>query len=191
MKKRLFILFGGILGTVATLAAGLLLFLTVTEYKPAPEQAADFLVHTTQTDTADSELTIYSWNIGYAGLGKDSDFFMDGGTMVNPPSQALVEMINKPVGVYRLDKVVENLKRFQGNFILQTMFLKSPEFDTVADGALEAWMDIVRILKPRQVMVYTMDRETPDKTLMTYSVGQMTAMVQPLIDEGFNLQIRG
>ena len=110
---------------------------------------------------------------------------------IDASSQALVEMINKPVGVYRLDKVVENLKRFQGNFILQTMFLKSPEFDTVADGALEAWMDIVRILKPRQVMVYTMDRETPDKTLMKYSVGQMTAMVQPLIDEGFNVQIRG
>ena len=71
------------------------------------------------------------------------------------------------------------------------MFLRSGEFDTVTEDALAAWMDIVRELKPREVMAYTIDRETPDKTLGKYTVEEMTAMVQPLIDEGFKIQIRG
>lgn len=110
---------------------------------------------------------------------------------IDASSQELVEQINKPVGAYRLDDVLENLKKFNGEFILQTMFLKSSEFDTVANGALEAWMDIVRMLKPRQVMVYTIDRETPDNSLEKYTVEEMTAMVQPLQDEGFDIQVRG
>lgn len=110
---------------------------------------------------------------------------------IDASSQKLVDKINKPVGTYRLAEVIENLKSFDGNFILQTMFLKSEEFDTASEDALRAWLDIVRLLRPRQVMVYTIDRETPDKTLRKYTVDEMTAMVQPLIDEGFDVQVRG
>jgi wyosine [tRNA(Phe)-imidazoG37] synthetase (radical SAM superfamily) len=110
---------------------------------------------------------------------------------IDASSQELVEKINKPVGAYSLDKVIENLKNFNGNFILQTMFLRSSEFDTAVQEALTSWHEIVRALKPRQVMVYTIDRETPDKTLGKYTVEEMTAMVQPLIDEGFDIQVRG
>ena len=110
---------------------------------------------------------------------------------IDASSQELVEKINKPVGTYSLEKVIENLKDFNGNFILQTMFLRSSEFDTAVPEALASWHEIVRTLKPRQVMVYTIDRETPDKTLGKYTVEEMTAMVQPLIDEGFDIQVRG
>ena len=110
---------------------------------------------------------------------------------IDASSQSLVEQINKPVGSYKLAEVLACLKKFDGNFILQTMFLRSPDFDTVASGALEGWIEIVRTLKPRQVMVYTIDRETPDKSLQKYTVEEMTAMVQPLIDEGFDIQVRG
>ena len=110
---------------------------------------------------------------------------------IDASSDELVKKINKPVGAYRLSEVVEALKAFEGGFILQTMFLRSPEFDTAAPEALAAWMDIVRELKPREIMVYTIDRETPDKSLGKYTVEQMTAFVQPLIDEGYKIQIRG
>ena len=110
---------------------------------------------------------------------------------IDASSQELVEKSNKPVGTYRLTDVIENMKGFAGNFILQTMFLKSADFNTAVPEALDAWMDIVRELKPRQVMVYTIDRETPDKTLGKYTIDEMTAMVQPLIDEGFDIQVRG
>ena len=110
---------------------------------------------------------------------------------IDASSDELVRKINKPTGAYSLDAVVDGLKRFEGNFVLQTMFLRSDEFDTAAPKALDRWMDIVRELRPREIMVYTIDRETPDKTLRKYTVEQMTAMVRPLLDEGFDIQIRG
>ena len=110
---------------------------------------------------------------------------------IDASSDELVKMINKPVGHYSLAEVVGNLRKFDGMFILQTMFLKSRDFDTLSPEALEAWMDIVRELRPREVMVYTIDRETPDRTLEKCPVDYMRELVQPLVDEGFNIQIRG
>lgn len=110
---------------------------------------------------------------------------------IDASSDELIQKINKPVGTYSLDTVVRNLKKFDGRFVLQTMFLRSPDFDTASPEALGRWMDIVRELRPREVMVYTIDRETPDKTLGKYTVEEMTEMVRPLVDEGFAIQIRG
>ena len=110
---------------------------------------------------------------------------------IDASSDELIRKINKPTGPYRLEEVVENLRKFEGRFVLQTMFLRSPEFDTASAEALNAWMDIVRDVRPREIMVYTIDRETPDKSLGKYTVEEMTDMVRPLIDEGYNIQIRG
>ena len=52
-------------------------------------------------------------------------------------------------------------------------------------------MDLVRQVKPREVMVYTIDRETPLAGLKKYTVEEMRRLVQPLIDEGFVVQIKG
>ena len=52
-------------------------------------------------------------------------------------------------------------------------------------------MELVRQLKPRVVMVYTIDRETPMKGLQKYTVEQMRTLVRPLIDEGYRIQIKG
>ena len=110
---------------------------------------------------------------------------------IDASDDSLAAMINRPVGAYRLADVIKNLAGFDGNFILQTMFLKSKEFNAVSEKSLAAWMDIVRMLKPRQIMVYTIDRETPDKTLEKYTVEEMTGFVKPLIEEGFDVKISG
>ena len=110
---------------------------------------------------------------------------------IDASSDELIARINKPQGVYSLSRVVERLKAFDGNFVLQTMFLRSDEFNAQEADALTAWIEIVRELKPREVMVYTIDRETPDKTLRKYSVEEMQEFVRPLVDDGFNVQIRG
>ena len=110
---------------------------------------------------------------------------------IDASSDELITKINKPQGAYSLDRVIDRLARFEGNFILQTMFLHSDDFDANAEYALEGWRNIVRHLKPREVMVYTIDRETPDKTLRKCSVEEMEVFVSPLMEEGFNIQIRG
>ena len=110
---------------------------------------------------------------------------------IDASSDELIRLINRPAGSYHLDDIVRGLMQFDGNFILQTMFVRSQEFDTTLPEALFGWMDIVRQLRPREIMVYTIDRETPDKSLAKYSVEEMTGFVRPLLDEGFNIQIRG
>ncbi len=110
---------------------------------------------------------------------------------IDASSDELIAKINKPQGSYSLDKVVEKMRTFNGDFVLQTMFLKSDAFDAQKNGALERWIEIVRELKPREVMVYTIDRETPDKSLQKCSVEQMREYVSPLLEEGYNVQIRG
>lgn len=110
---------------------------------------------------------------------------------IDASSDELIRQINKPVGSYHLAEIVEALKKFNGNFVLQTMFLRSNDFDTAEPEALKSWMNIVRELRPREIMVYTIDRETPDKSLGKYSIAEMTAFVQPLLDEGFKIQVRG
>ena len=46
-------------------------------------------------------------------------------------------------------------------------------------------------LKPREVMVYTLDRETPAEGLEKFSADEMRGLVKPLIEEGYTIQIRG
>ncbi|MBQ2599297.1 MAG: radical SAM protein [Bacteroidales bacterium] len=110
---------------------------------------------------------------------------------IDAPTDALVAKINQPAPGYSLDRVIEALERFEGNFVLQTMFLKSKDFDSSSKEVLDGWMRIVRQLKPREIMVYTIDRPTPEKALEAFTVEQMKALVQPLIDEGFNIDIKG
>lgn len=117
---------------------------------------------------------------------------VDNPTMkIDAPTNDLVEKINHPAPGYDINKVVEALKQFNGEFILQTMFLKSKDFDSSSPEVLNGWMDIVRLLKPREVMVYTIDRPTPEEGLQKFTVEEMRRLVQPLIDEGFLIQIKG
>ena len=110
---------------------------------------------------------------------------------IDAPTNELAARINQPAPGYDVNKVVEALKRFNGNFVLQTMMLRIDDFDSSSPEVLEGWMKIVRELRPREIMVYTIDRPTPAQGLKKISTDEMRAMVQPLIDEGFHIQIKG
>jgi len=117
---------------------------------------------------------------------------VDNPTMkIDAPSNELVEKIDHPAPGYDIHRVVEALKQFNGDFILQTMFLKSKDFDSSSPEVLNGWMDIVRILKPREIMVYTIDRPTPEEGLQKFTVEEMQTLVKPLLNEGFVIQIKG
>ncbi len=75
----LFILF------MALCIAGFLGYVTLVKYKPLPVSDLKIVLSSTasQKDLKDT-FNLLTWNIGYAGLGKDMDFFYEGGTMVRP-----------------------------------------------------------------------------------------------------------
>lgn len=114
---------------------------------------------------------------------------------IDSPIQEMVELIDRPNAAYSLEKTIENIKLFGNNFILQTMFLKGEvegkTIDCREERHCNAWRDLVRDLKPREVMMYTIDRETPAQNLQKVTVEEMTAIAQPLLDEGFRIQIKG
>jgi wyosine [tRNA(Phe)-imidazoG37] synthetase (radical SAM superfamily) len=110
---------------------------------------------------------------------------------IDAPTTELARIINHPAPGYRVEDIVEALKRFEGDFILQTMFLRCEGFDSSAPEVLSGWMDIVRTLRPREVMVYTIDRDTPQKDLQKFTPEEMRALVAPLVREGFMVQVRG
>lgn len=110
---------------------------------------------------------------------------------IDAPTNALTERINHPAPGYDVDRVVEALKKFNGDFILQTIFLKGSDFDSSSPEVLNGWMNIVRLLKPREIMAYTIDRPTPEEGLQKFTVEEMKTFLNPLIQEGFNVQIKG
>ena len=75
-----------VLGVVLLAVVGLAAWLTVTEYKPDPVEDVELFNNEVKAEplAPGSSLTVLSQNTGYAGLGADSDFFMDGGKDVAP-----------------------------------------------------------------------------------------------------------
>lgn len=110
---------------------------------------------------------------------------------IDAPTNELIAKINNPAPGYDIAKVIEGLKQFNGNFILQTIFLKSPDFDSSDPEVLNGWMDIVRELRPREIMVYNIDRQTPMEGLEKFTAERMEALVKPLVKEGFKVRISG
>jgi wyosine [tRNA(Phe)-imidazoG37] synthetase (radical SAM superfamily) len=82
---------------------------------------------------------------------------------------ATVQLVNKPVGSYSVERTVELMKLFEGQMILQTMFLRGEymgqRVDNTTEEQVEAWLRLVKEIAPRQVMVYSLDRDTPCQTL--------------------------
>ena len=80
-----------------------------------------------------------------------------------------VQLVNKPQGAYTVARTVELLKAFEGNLILQTMFLRgeylSKRVDNTTEEEVAAWLKLVAEIRPKQVMVYSLDRDTPCQTL--------------------------
>ena len=108
---------------------------------------------------------------------------------IDAPSQALAAIVNRPAPGYDLEKVVSAMEALDGNFILQTMFLRAPGFDSSSEEVLSGWKEIVRRVRPRKIMVYTIARETPMKGLLKFTREEMVLAVSDLVEEGFDLQI--
>ena len=108
---------------------------------------------------------------------------------LDAPTDERARKINGALPSFRVDDVVKGMKRFEGDFILQTMFLKSDDLDSLEPQMLAKWMDIVREIRPRLIMAYTIARPTPQSGLSAYSAAQIREAIKPLEDEGFKIQI--
>jgi len=104
-----------------------------------------------------------------------------------------VGLIDRPQFNYSLEKIIEGLAPFKGKFVLQTMFLKG-EFegrliDNTTPEEVESWYKVVERTQPREIMIYTIDRETPAKNLEKAGKERMEAIAAPLKAKGYKISI--
>lgn len=80
-----------------------------------------------------------------------------------------IELVNRPQGRYDLERLVEKMKAFEGNCMIQTMFMKGSwegkSVDNTSERFVGPWLAAVKAIRPKLVTIYTIDRETPDKSL--------------------------
>ncbi len=96
-------------------------------------------------------------------------------------------VVNQPQGGGRsVWEVVELLKSLHGRFIMQTMFLRGGEvsadgvfeIDNTTPEELQAWMEVVRSTHPREVMIYSLDRDTPQAGLEKVTTDELIEIAQ-------------
>lgn len=75
-----------------------------------------------------------------------------------------INNVDRPLGRYDVREIIEGMRAFSGRCIIQTMFMHS-KFGGMDKEHIDRWLDAVDYIKPSQVMIYTIDRETPDSSL--------------------------
>jgi len=107
-----------------------------------------------------------------------------------------VQVHNQPNGSFNVNELIDNLKRFDGNVIIQTLFLRG-EFnginvDNTTPEEIEAWLRAIEMIKPSEVMIYTISRDTPVgdklKKVPLKELKEIAAKVEKL---GFRTQVSG
>ena len=117
-----------------------------------------------------------------------------------------INKVDRPNGVYDVDRIIEGMKAFQGHVIIQTMFMGSQEtgdrsqetgyrrqetgdrrqetVDNTGEEFVTPWLEAVKEIKPQQVMIYTIDRETPAQGLLKATHEQLDAIRDRVIAAG-------
>ena len=95
-----------------------------------------------------------------------------------------IRQVDHPAGTYDVEQIIERMKAFNGHLIIQTMFLKGNGIDNTTDSYVNPWLQAVREIAPKQVMIYTIDRETPDQTLRKATHEELDAIRDRVIAAG-------
>ncbi len=85
--RSFIVVFSMLAGLIFILFAGFLLYATITDYKPAMKETMTISKSSLPDTIPASRLELYTWNIGYCGLGAKMDFFYENGTMVRPDKE--------------------------------------------------------------------------------------------------------
>ncbi len=107
-----------------------------------------------------------------------------------------VRLLNRPLGrLFSVQWLVNQLKRFNGKFIIQTMFIRGTHegqrIDNTTEQEVAAWLEILRDIEPEKVMIYTIDRETPVKELEKISIEELNAIAEKVQELGFEVSVSG
>ncbi len=106
-----------------------------------------------------------------------------------------INLLDQPVSKYSIKETIENLKKFEGNLIIQTMFVKgnynNKPIDNTTTEDIESWLDLLKSIAPKQVMIYTIERDTPVDGLQKVSIEKLKEIAQLVENLGIKTQVSG
>lgn len=105
---------------------------------------------------------------------------------------ATMQLIDQPVNPnLTVEQIAQWLSLFEGDFTLQTCFLRGEYHRQIIDNTtpaeLSAWYAMIKRLHPKQVMIYVIDRATPLQTLSKVPASEMEAIAEPLRQQGIDV----
>ena len=99
-----------------------------------------------------------------------------------------INKVDRPNGIYDVQTIIDRMKAFNGHIIIQTMFMRGDyngeSVDNTGEAFVAPWLEAVKAIKPQQVMVYTIDRETPAQGLLKASHEQLDSIRDRVIAMG-------
>ena len=101
---------------------------------------------------------------------------------------AYINKVDHPNGTYDVNLIIDRLKAFQGHVIIQTLFMRGEcngeSVDNTGDEYVNPWLEAVKTIAPQQVMIYTIDRETPTQGLLKATHEQLDQIRDRVIAAG-------
>ena len=111
---------------------------------------------------------------------------LDGGTL------DVINKINLPNVKIDIEKYIQCLQRFDGQVIIQTLFLRgkhhNDNIDNTTEDEINLWLEHLKKIKPRKTMIYVIDRETPEKNLEKLSSEEMSKIADKVKALGLNVE---
>lgn len=103
------------------------------------------------------------------------------------------QKINQPVKGLTIQKIINGIKKFDGNQIIQTLFVRGKIEDELIDNTtnleVEAWLKIIDEIKPKYVMLYPIERETPSEGLVKIPKEELNQIAQKAEAIGIKTQV--
>ena len=97
-------------------------------------------------------------------------------------SGKLFQLINNPVQPERFEEMILDLKKFNGQVIIQSLFLKGfykdQSVDNTTEEELTAWLKHIEFIRPQKVMIYSLDRATPSHHLEKVSIPELEKIAE-------------
>jgi wyosine [tRNA(Phe)-imidazoG37] synthetase (radical SAM superfamily) len=108
-------------------------------------------------------------------------------------TEGMFRLINGPRSGITLHSIVEKLKEFHGDLIIQTLFLRGnldgKRIDNTAEPEISRWLEHIRAINPKYVMIYPIDRETPLESLEKIPFAELVRIADRVEKLGIKAQV--
>jgi wyosine [tRNA(Phe)-imidazoG37] synthetase (radical SAM superfamily) len=108
-------------------------------------------------------------------------------------SEETFQIINNPRQDITLRSIVEKLREFNGELVIQSLFLRGmvndKKVDNTEEKELKKWIALLREIRPKYVMIYPIDRPTPNNSIEKVSFSELKEIAAKVEDAGIRAQV--